>query len=133
MKFVDANIFLYAILDEGAPGKAARRFLHGVDPSHPAATTAVVLNEVMWNLRKPLGRGPSLAKSRQIATVPGLRILPVGEREWIRALELMEGHGHLKPNDALHAATAIEAGIGTIVSTDDDLDELPGLARETPP
>ena len=130
MRFLDANVFLFARLDEGSRGDAARRLLRAVDGANPAATTAVVLDEVLWNLRKPLGRDAALQRSQQLSVMPGLRILPIGEREWIRALGLMAGHAHLKPNDALHAAAAMEAGIATIVSTDDDFDELPGLRRE---
>lgn len=130
MKFIDANIFLFARLDDGARGDAARRRLRAVDGANPAATTALVLNEVFWNLRRPLGREAALQRSRQLSQMPGLRILPVGGREWSRALGMMSDHAHLKPNDAIHAAAAMEAAIDTIVSTDEDFDGLPGLRRE---
>lgn len=130
MKFLDANVFLFARLDEGARGEAARALLRGVDGGHPAATTVIALNEVLRNLRKPLGREAALQKSRQLSSMPGLDILDVGERGWNRALDLMKDHPHLKPNDALHAAAALEAGIGAIVSTDEDFDGLPNLRRQ---
>lgn len=130
MRFLDANVFLFARLDEGPRGDAARSLLRGIDGGSPAASTAVVLNEVLWNLRKPLGRDAALQRSRQLSVMPGLVILPVGEREWSRALGLLADHPHLKPNDALHAAAALEAGIETIVSTDADFDGLPNLHRQ---
>jgi predicted nucleic acid-binding protein len=130
MKFLDANVFLFARLDDGRRGEAARGILRGVDGAHPAATTAVVLNEVFWNLRKQIGMAEALEKSAQLARMPGLRILEVGERAWTQALELMTKHRHLKPNDALHAAAALGAGIGTIVSSDEDFDGLGDLRRQ---
>jgi predicted nucleic acid-binding protein len=133
MKFLDANIFLFARLDDGPRGVAAREALRAVDGASPAATTALVLNEVFWNLRKPLGRDVALQRSQQLAVMPGLVILPVRDREWGRALRLMRDHPHLKPNDALHAAAALEAGLVTILSTDEDFGGLPGLKRQRLP
>ncbi|MBI2077659.1 MAG: type II toxin-antitoxin system VapC family toxin [Euryarchaeota archaeon] len=133
MRFLDANVFLFARLDEGTRGESARLVLRELDGNHPAATTAVVLNEVFWNLRKPLGRAEALQKSRQLASMPGLKILDVGERAWSRALGLMRDHAKLQPNDALHAAAAMEAGIVTIVSADEDFDGLPNLRRQALP
>lgn len=130
MKFLDANVFLFARLDDGPRGEAARSLLRGVDGRNPAASTAVVLNEVFWNLRKPLGRDAALERSRQLSVMPGLVILPVAGPEWSRALGLMTDHPHLQPNDALHAGAALEAGIETIVSTDADFDGLPNLHRQ---
>ena len=131
MKFLDANVFLFARLDTGPRGEAARDLLRRISGANPAACNAVVLNEVFWNLRKPLGRNEALQRSRQLATMPGLVVLPLRDREWIRALDLMAKHEKLKPNDALHAATALEDGIDTIVSTDDDFDGIAGLRRQS--
>ena len=77
-----------------------------------------------------MGRAEALVASRRLTRMPGLKILPVGERAWVRALDLMADHEHLKPNDALHAACAIEAGIAIVVSTDDDFDGIPGIRRQ---
>lgn len=132
MRLIDANVFLFARLDSGPRGESARKTLRQVSAANRAATTAVVLNEVFWNLRKHVGRSEALQRSRQLASMPGLVVLAVGEREWGTALRLMAEHGHLKPNDALHAAAALEAGIGTILSTDEDFDGLPGLKRLAP-
>lgn len=129
MRFLDADIFLFARLDQGARGERARTLLRRLSSVNRDATTAVVLNEVLWNLRKAIGREAALTSSRVLTATAGLNILNVGEREWNLALQLMSDHDHLKPNDAMHAATALEAGIDTIVSTDDDFDGLPGLRR----
>ncbi len=133
MKFIDANVFLFAKLDAGVRGMAAGKVLRGIDAAHPAATNVVALNEVYWNLRKPLGRGAALTTSRDFLRMPGLRTLPLSDREWELAIELMEKVKGLRPNDALHAATALEAGIGTIVSADPDFDEVHNLRRQDLP
>lgn len=44
---------------------------------------------------------------------------------------MLEEYG-LKPRDAIHAAAALENGIGKILSFDEDFDAVPDLARITP-
>ena len=39
---------------------------------------------------------------------------------------------HVRGRDAVHAATALDAGFDTIVSTDRDFDGIPGLTQRDP-
>jgi hypothetical protein len=48
-----------------------------------------------------------------------------------RALTLI-AEGGVGGRDAVHAATALEAGIGVIVSPDSDFDRIDGLSRIDP-
>ena len=129
MKFLDANVFILAAFDKGPRGERARGLLAEVGPPRPHATSALVLDEVFWALRKLGGRSAALRESKRLATIPGLRLLPVSSREWATALRLMEAHDKLKPRDALHAACTLEGGLSVIVSVDADFDGIPGVKR----
>lgn len=48
-----------------------------------------------------------------------------------RSVALVRDAG-VRGRDAVHAATAIEAGFGAIVSCDEDFDAVPGLVRVAP-
>ncbi len=49
-----------------------------------------------------------------------------------RGLRLFQQHASLSGRDALHAATALNRGIPTIISPDPDLDHIDGLQRVDP-
>lgn len=130
MKFFDANVFLTAMLAEGAVAASARRLLDGLSPARPGCTSVLALDEVFWTLRKRRGAAGALVASRILLERPGLRVLAVKPEDWASALDLMEAHRGLKPRDAMHAAVALAAGASAIVSSDADFDAIPGLRRE---
>ena len=132
MRFLDANVFLAALLAKDEVGAAAQRVLAALDAANPACTSVLVLDEVFWVLRKRHGSDGALEASRRLMTMPGLRVLAVQATDWSAALGLMEDRPAMKPRDALHAATALSAGCDSIVSTDADFDRLPGLKRVSP-
>lgn len=130
MKFLDASVFLSASLAQGAAARPAQDLLRFLAPNRPALTSVLVLDEVLWILRKRHGAAAAVRESRPLLAMPGLRILPVGPQDWAAALNLIESKSALKPRDALHAAVALSAGATTMVSTDADFDGIPGLRRE---
>jgi predicted nucleic acid-binding protein len=50
----------------------------------------------------------------------------------LRAARSLVAQGHARGRDAVHAATALGAGFGQLVSCDADFDGIPGLARLDP-
>lgn len=131
MRYLDSNVFLYAALGEGRQANAAVRSLREMmDGERPAATSALTIDEVAWSAWKLVSPDFARAEAGRILAMPNLRVLPA-TLETIRAsIGLMEGVPSLKPRDAIHAATAIAAGIFTIVSDDKDFDRVPELTRE---
>ena len=49
-----------------------------------------------------------------------------------RSLTLLQDHPTVRGRDAVHAATALEYGVSTIVSPDAAFDDIPGLTRLNP-
>lgn len=126
--YLDANVFIHPVLYDDAKARGAAELLRRVSEGvEPAATCSLTLDEVAWVVGKQAGRDAALRHARLILDLPHLKVLPVRETEVRLALDLMGEHRRLSPRDAIHAASAIGAGIYTIVSDDSDLDVVPEL------
>lgn len=131
MRYLDANVFIYAALYEGPKAKRAVEVLRElIDGEQPAATSALTVDEVVWSVRQLGAHERSVPEGQRVLSIPNMRVLPATLETMRAALQLMEQVPQLKPRDAVHAATAIEAGIFTIVSDDGDFDKVPELRRE---
>lgn len=126
MKYLDANVFLHAVLESGPIGDAARRLLKQATTGD-AATSTLTVDEVVWSLWKIEGRDTAVAKGRQMIAARNVTYMPVTPDHLEQVLDLVEGG--MRPRDAIHAAVALEAGIQEIVSTDPDFDKVDGLKR----
>jgi predicted nucleic acid-binding protein len=128
--FLDATVL---ILAAGAahPDKAACRALmdavsEGSVRGHASAET---LQEYAFH-RVRSGRR-ALVGDETRALLDALVIHPIEAATIARMLDLIE-NSPARGRDALHAATALDAGFDTIVSTDRDFDGVPGLTRLAP-
>lgn len=90
-------------------------------------STEVIQEFVFHRLRK--GDAQAVALGREAAAMCVLH--PFDEDILTSALALMEV-GAVRGRDAVHAATAVRAGMSGIVTTDRDFDEVPGLRRIDP-
>lgn len=130
LRYLDANVFVFAVLDEGVRGERARELLRAVAvEDEPAATSALTIDEVVWILQ---GQGPrevAVREGQRLMGLPNLRIFDVSAEDTFDALSLMEEHDTLDPRDAIHAAVAIGHGVYTVVSDDPDLGVVPELER----
>lgn len=112
--------------------RAARSFLlrlarGGLD----AATATLTWDEFAWAIRKQLGAKLVQEHGRRLLTFPNLQFLPVTKDTIERAQALAESRG-FRPRDAIHAASALNAGATQIVTFDPDLSGIPGLSRVEP-
>lgn len=131
LRYIDAMVFVYAALGEGRLAQGAVRHLRGlVEGDAPGITSALTVDEVVWVLAREGARELALAEGGRMLSLPNLRVLPATADTMRSALELMERVPTLRPRDAVHAATAIEAGVFAIVSDDPGFDRVPGLERE---
>lgn len=131
MRYLDANVFVYTALYEGPLAEKAIALLRRIVVGDEKAVTATLtLDEVVHVIRKHGAQEAALEEGHRILAMPNLRVLPVGPETIRAALRLMERVPQLRPRDAIHAATAIEAGVFTIVSDDQDFDRIPELSRE---
>ena len=131
-KYIDANIFLYAALYADTRAEACRRVLEAiVNRQCDAYASVLVWDEVAYGVWRLLGKEHAVTQAEKLLRFPHLRFLACDGSIVAKAQTFMTEIG-LKPRDAIHAATALGAGIVCIVSEDADFDAVPGLQRECP-
>ncbi|MGL5863782.1 MAG: type II toxin-antitoxin system VapC family toxin, partial [Phycicoccus sp.] len=121
--FVDTAPLLYAV-GGPHPHRAACHALvaRATDGEFTLHVSTEAVQEYVHHRLRIGGRAQAVSQSRDLmdlctvhdVTVPTLR----------RVLDLVE-LTHLRGRDAVHVATALEAGFTSIVSTDVDLDHVP--------
>ena len=82
-------------------------------------------------VRKIFGLNLSIELGRKLLEFPNLKLLNVKRSVVLRVQKLMEKYG-IKPRDAIHAATALENSVETIVSYDRNFDKLEEIKRLDP-
>jgi predicted nucleic acid-binding protein len=125
-------VFLYAVGSEH-PYRAACREIVGLAASGALlgdASVELVQEFVHVRTRRLGDRRESTEAGREIGTL--CRLHPLEPEDLMLGLELFEESTHLDLRDALHAATALNRGIGLIVSTDRAFDGVAGLERVDP-
>lgn len=126
--YVDANVFAFAVLASDKQAARAQDFLQSLEESGHAVTSALVLDELMWVLRK--NRHPELIPDvvDDIYATKNLEVKEVPSFIPLYAIRFIEEYG-LKPRDAFHAAMMEHLGIREIISDDADFDRIPGIKR----
>ena len=129
MKYVDANIFILAIIgDEKRKGQAQRILKQIIEGKIEALTSFLSWDEFVHIIKKHLGREIGLKESKKLLEFPYLDFINVDGAVISKAHELMELY-FLGPRDAIHAATALINGANEIVSDDSDFDKIKELKR----
>ncbi len=85
--------------------------------------------EFLFHRLRMAGREQAIA---EFDAVDGLTIWHEFDVEVLRHSRALVERGLARGRDAVHAATAIDAGFAQIVSTDRDFDGIPGLRRVDP-
>ncbi len=129
--YLDSNIFLYPILDPGIKGEKASQFLEKViEGKFWAATSVLTFDEVFWTAKKEGGHEDAVRAGEAILGLSNLRFLDANLDTIFKAFEIIK-ETKLDPRDAIHASSALLAGIRLIVSDDTDFDRVKGLKRKS--
>lgn len=132
IRYLDANVFLFAVLDEGSRGDHARELLRNVVGGEElAATSSLTIDEVVWILQGEGPRDVAIKEGKRLLGLPNLDVLDVTAEDTLDVLSRMEEGPGLDPRDAIHVAVAANHGIYTIVSEDPALDGFADVERET--
>lgn len=124
---VDAAVFLYAIGGEHELREPCRAVL--AEPGLELHASVEMVQEVVFHRMRRADRVDAVAVARLVADSCQLHDFDAAVLR--RALSLIS-EGGVGGRDSVHAATALEAGIGVIVSPDADFDGIPGLTRIDP-
>jgi predicted nucleic acid-binding protein len=129
MLYLDANFFIFALLDRTDKGAEARKLQQMiVEGKERAITSSLSLDEVMWILIKGKKRHLLRTAIEGIYSMPNLDIVEVSSTAPLLALSFIEKYD-LKPRDALHIAVMKEKEIKTIISDDEDFDRIEWIKR----
>jgi len=132
MQYIDSNVFLYSSLYSPAlepKAKKAKEILQKVENGEmPAATSTLTWDEVVWVATKLLGRADGITQGQKLLGFPNLEFINVDEGIIAQAQAIMANY-KLSPRDAIHIASALSKKTKTIVSDDEDFDQIRELKR----
>ncbi|MBI4257335.1 MAG: type II toxin-antitoxin system VapC family toxin [Thaumarchaeota archaeon] len=129
MLYLDANVFIYAAINQDAIGDQARSLLRRVQQGKTHAVSSLLtFDELVWAIKRYRSFEDAINAGKAFLLMPGLRLIDVNEDIIALALELMEKH-RLDPRDAIHASSAILEDAEAIVSSDEHFDKLKEIPR----
>ncbi len=129
MIYLDANIFLYASLDDKEKGDKCRQILTKVSKEKLlGATSSLTWDEIVHSVWKNKGRDIAIIEGEIFLKFPKLKILQNTNNTIARAQQVISKY-NLKPRDAIHVATMLEFKITEIISDDTDFDKVKEIKR----
>jgi predicted nucleic acid-binding protein len=129
MIYLDANVFLNAMLNLEDEGEKARDLLRKLQKAEiVAATSALSFDEVFWIVKKHRGFISALRAAKTLLEIPNLTFLEVNDQTLWSAYNLAEKY-KLDPRDAIHIACALDHAIFTVISEDEHFDKVKEIKR----
>ncbi|ACS33543.1 type II toxin-antitoxin system VapC family toxin [Thermococcus gammatolerans] len=125
MRFIDANVFLYALLklkpnlpkEVIEKKKQAREILRRIENGEEVATTIVHLSEVANIIEAKVNLSMAIDFIEELLTAENVRILSVTPEDYIKAT-IVASEKRVSINDALAYLKMIELGISEIYTFD---------------
>ena len=129
MMYLDANFFIFALLDQTKKGDRARELQSDIITGKKQAITSVLaIDEVMWVLIKN-NKSHLLRKAiEDIYNMANVEIKGVDPLIPLNALNFIDEFS-LKPRDAFHVSIMELLRIKIIVSDDTDFDRIKEIKR----
>jgi uncharacterized protein len=129
----DTAVFVYARGSDHSYRESCRRLveLAGRGVLRGEASVELIAEYTHIVRRRGLAPKAVVEEARQISAMCR-HVHPVEMADVSFALRLLTGHPRLGVRDAVHVATALRRDIPLIVSTDRDLDRIPGIERLDP-
>lgn len=120
MVYLDANVFVFAVLAKDELGDSARRILSKLK-SLRARTCGLTMDELAWAVLRATDLATAIEACRAILALTDLEFSAVEYGDIWRMTENMRSWG-LGPRDAIHLAVMKRLGEDTIVSEDTHFD-----------
>lgn len=135
MMYADAGVFVLSLTaDERIPNvPESVGFVESVVRGQRAVSTSVLTwDEVVYVVRRLLGPEDSRDKAEDLLALPHVTWIPA-DLAVTREASALYRSLPIRPRDAIHAASAIQAGEREMVSEDPVFDRIPGVRRVWPP
>ena len=128
----DTAVFVYAVGTQHMYREPCRRLLQ--PDQHSGMTAEASVQAIQELLHQRTRRTGNRAEAVEVADAMAslCQLHDLTERDLRLGLRLFASAPGLEGRDALHAATALNRGIGTVISPDRAFEEVPGLRRLDP-
>ncbi|MCK4347135.1 MAG: type II toxin-antitoxin system VapC family toxin, partial [Thermoplasmatales archaeon] len=108
--YIDSNIFIFASTDKGKLGQNCRGIIRRINEQKIAcAASFLVVDEVMWILKKNVGRDDAIKITKAMLSMP-IKWVEVDKSVIIKMIDIFE-KTTLDPRDAIHIASMKELGL----------------------
>lgn len=127
--YLDANLFIYAAVNTDGIGIRARSVLEKVKNGDINGVSSIlVLDEVLWVVQKSVGRDDAYKAVSTLILCPNIVWVDATKNIFADALHVYK-EGVLNPRDAIHFATMRFKNVKTIITNDDDFDNVQNIKR----
>ena len=116
-RFVDANVFVYAVTAHPVFGKTVERILKRIEEGEVAVTSVLVLCEVAWVLEAMGKQGDIKATFEKILSYRALEVVGFNENDLLVGANNMVV-SRLDFNDGVNVALMMKLGISEVYSND---------------
>ncbi len=133
MPYIDSNVFIYPVLyeEEHEPKvKQANQILRSIARGElQAFTSTLTWDEVVWVVRKTMGKEEAINQGKKLLGFLNLQWVILDERVLSQAQALIAKY-NLRPRDSIHIASALTKHITTVISDDEDIDQVKEIRRQ---
>jgi predicted nucleic acid-binding protein len=117
MRFVDTNVFIYALTAHPRFGENARRILERIEGGEAAMTSTLVLCEVAWVLEAMGRQGDIKSTLEKIFSYKSLEVVKFSGDDLLMGANNMAIH-NVDFNDGVNVAIMMRLGVSEAYSND---------------
>jgi uncharacterized protein len=117
MRFVDTNIFIYALTAHPNFGQTAKHILKRIEGGEEATTSTLVLFEISWVLEAIGKQGDIKPTLEKILSYKALKTVQATSDDLLIGADNMAEYG-VDFNDGVNIALMMRLGIGEVYSND---------------
>jgi len=117
MRFVDTNVFVYALTAHPDFGQTAKRILERIENGEETATSSLVLCEIAWVLEAMGKQGEIESTLEKILSYTTLNTIEIGIDDILMGANNMAAY-KVDFNDGVNISLMIQSGISEVYSND---------------
>lgn len=126
--YLDANVFIYSVLDESQIGEKAREIFEKIRKNKfKGFTSTLTIDEILWAVQKRLDIEKTADITQDFISMQNLEFISVDINTAKEAINLYKNG--LEPRDAIHLASMQSKKINIIISSDSDFDKIKSIKR----
>ncbi len=128
--YIDSNIFIHSTVNKNKMGENCRKVIEKIEnESLNAASSYLVLDEVLWILQNEIGKEDALESTKMFLSLP-IKWVDVKRDIMYQSLQIYDS-SNLDPRDAIHLASMKKEKLTVLLSEDDDFDGIEGIERRS--